>query len=361
MDSALEIKLIECLDALESGEALEQILARYPQDAAALRPALETALALPRLQIEPSLAAKSASRDAFLSHANAMRKARPVRQSGTLTQMLRGLATLALVLIIGGAALVSLSSPALPGDALYGVKRAVEELRLSLAADRATLAEQLEQTRRDEVATLIAAGRMQEVEFSGIIESMQGDVWQVSALTVLLNSSTQLEGDPQIGRRAHVRGLTGANRIDARTIRVEGGDQPVPTTTPSPTPLPSNTPAPTLTITMTPSASAMPSLTPTPSPSSTFTPVITIAASSTPTGAPPTPGPPSATPADNGNENENGNENGNGNGNDNENEGGNENSNDNDNENGNDNSNDDDNDNSSGPGNGNDNDNDNGN
>lgn len=328
MDSALEIKLIDCLDALESGEALDQILARYPQDAAALRPALETALALPRLQVEPSLAARAASRDAFLSQADALREAQPARRPRALLRILRTFATLALVLIIGGTALITLSTPALPGDALYGVKRTIEEIRLSLAADRTIVAEQLEQTRRDEVATLIDAGRIQEVEFSGIIESMQGDVWQISSLTVLLNSNTQIDGDAQLGRSAFVRGLTGANRIDARTIRIEGDDRPFPTTTttPSPTPSPSNTPAPTSTITTTPSASVTP--TSTPSPTQTPTPINTNTPTATSSSEPPAQNPPTATPGDNGNEN--GDDNGNSNDNDNDNK----NENDNDNHNG---------------------------
>ena len=58
MDAQLEVKLIECLDALAQGESVEQILARYPQDAAQLRPLLQTAAGLPALRMEPSEAVK---------------------------------------------------------------------------------------------------------------------------------------------------------------------------------------------------------------------------------------------------------------------------------------------------------------
>jgi hypothetical protein len=60
----LEIKLMDCLNALEEGGALEEILARYPQDAAALRPHLR-----PRwpslVRWSPTPAARSRSKRPF--------------------------------------------------------------------------------------------------------------------------------------------------------------------------------------------------------------------------------------------------------------------------------------------------------
>ena len=72
MEAELEIKLIDCLSALERGEALEQVLSRYPDDAARLRPMLQVAAALPASRIEPSQAARLASREAFLARAAAL-------------------------------------------------------------------------------------------------------------------------------------------------------------------------------------------------------------------------------------------------------------------------------------------------
>jgi hypothetical protein len=66
------------------------------------------------------------------------------------------------VLLLGAGGAVAASSNALPGDALYGVKRAVERISLAMHRDpvgRAALHLQLAKTRLDEIQALIDAGR----------------------------------------------------------------------------------------------------------------------------------------------------------------------------------------------------------
>ena len=253
MDIDFETKLIECLDALDHHEPIEQILARYPEDAVRLRPMLVTAAALPTLRMEPSEAVKTKARTNFLSQAQALRRV-PPRRIGLVSRVLTSLAAVALVCIVLGTGAVAASGSSLPGDPLYGLKRTVENVRLSLADTtvRVALATQFERTRIDETEALVEEGRSAEVEFAGTIKSMQSDTWLIDKVTVQVNPTTRIEGEPAIGRRAQVEGLTSPKGLQATSIKIEAGNDPTPESTPKPTatieptstPHPSNTPAP---------------------------------------------------------------------------------------------------------------------
>ena len=277
MEAELEIKLIDCLSALERGEALAEVLSRYPDDAARLRPMLQVAAALPASRIEPSQAARLASREAFLARAAALRgDARPrlgwlawlAARPRAVPRAMTSLAVVAIAFVVFSAGIMSVSASALPGDPLYGVKRAVENLRLSLATDTAhgTLSAQFGQERLDEVAALLDAGREAEVEFEGAIESIQPEAWLVAGLVVRVNSATRIAGDPQVGLRAGVQGRTLDGMLIATSITVEPGEPPEPAPRPTPEPEPTSTPEPETTPTPTRTATQTtgPTVTPTP-------------------------------------------------------------------------------------------------
>jgi hypothetical protein len=271
MDAALEAKLIESLSALEAGESIEDILSRYPEHAARLRPLLETAAALPALRMEPSLEAKSRSREAFLALAAALQGSARPRRARFFSRPLMTFASLALALIIVAGGALAASASALPGDPLYGVKRAVENARLSLASSlsgRGALAAQFEQERISEIAALLDAGREAEVEFTGIIESIQPDAWLVAGLVVRTNEGTRIDGSPQVGLRAQVQGRTLDGMLIATAIVVEPGAGPTPEPEPRPTatPKPEVTPSPTGTPTRTLAPTRTPTPTGTPTP-----------------------------------------------------------------------------------------------
>jgi uncharacterized membrane protein YgcG len=316
MDEQFEVKLIECLDALASGMPLDRILSHYPEDEVLLRPLLETAATLPALRIEPSRTAEAASRRKFLSQAHALSEASPRRAWRLPPRLVASLAALALVVILFGR-VVTTSAAALPGDTLYPVKRTVEEVRLVLAPDKADLAKQFEQERRDEVAALLSAGRAAEIAFSGPIDSVQTDRWVIHRLTVGIDRRTQVSGVPSIGRYAHVQGWTADGSLVATSIVVDSDGAPAApfTATPEPTqPRPSATPTRTPQPTIAPHApSPEPRIVP------SATPRLIPTRKPAPTSAPGPAAPPTPTRADDngddhggqdGGENQNGDDNG---------------------------------------------------
>ncbi|MFN8595417.1 MAG: DUF5666 domain-containing protein [Anaerolineae bacterium] len=256
MNAELEVKLIECLSALDAGESLDQALARFPGDAAELRPMLAVATALPTFRQQPSEAQKLASREKFLSQAAALRKAAAPRRTflfGAAHRLASTLAALALIFVVLSGGAVAASGSALPGDPLYGLKRAVEDVRLALTLNstaRTDLQNTLEQTRVREANALLDAGRETEVAFRGPIESIQPNSWIVAGLVVRVTAETQIVGQPQLDRVAQVRGVTGVDGLSARSIIIEGGDDQTPVSTPSSIP---SAPIVTLSPTATPS------------------------------------------------------------------------------------------------------------
>jgi hypothetical protein len=249
MDTRLEAKLIEGLSALDEGESIEQVLARYPDDAARLRPYLAAAKQLPAMRMQPSEAQKLKSREVFLNQAAALRQSKR-RTIGFLPRFAASLAALAVVIGVVSVGAVSASSSARPGDPLYGLKRTVENARLALSPDdsaRGALAAQFEQTRVDEVKSLVDDKRAEMVDFSGSIEALQPNAWIVANVAISVNSSTRITGTPLLGAHAHVQGETEDTGVVANEIEVDfsGTPQPTPSVDYTPTPASEDTPRPT--------------------------------------------------------------------------------------------------------------------
>src|SRR3990172_9050420 len=92
---------------------------------------------------------------------------------------------------------------------------------------------------------------------------------------VAIDGRMGVEGDPQIGRRAQVRGRTRNGLLVAASIVVEAGAEPAPEPTVEPTPEPSATPAPQNTPTPTPALRVTHIPAPSPSPVATRHPTAT--------------------------------------------------------------------------------------
>lgn len=279
MNTEFEKILIDSLDALDRGDSIAAVLSRYPGQEETLRPFLETAALFADLNLQPSLAAQSRSKQAFLGQANALRP----RPTGVVwwRRWQRALVpafALLVIFLLFSAALLPLSANAMPGDALYSVKRLAENGRLAAtgSADRKLeLIERYKETRRLEIQQILAANQdIEGLVFEGIIETMDETNWQVSGLTVQIAATTQIVGKPQMGLLAIVNGRTRQGAFIAQSILIPGEGMtlflPTPTQTPSATS--THTAVPSATLTPTPTQTLEPTATHTPSPTVTHTP-----------------------------------------------------------------------------------------
>ena len=303
MESSVEEAIIAALDALEAGDNVDDIVARYPDHEAELRPILSTAASLASVRIAHSLKAQAASQQRMLEYAASSGAA--VSRGPSVLLLLRRLslamASLVIVLALLGMSVLYAASESVPGDRLYDAKRLMEDTRLSLTgstAAREALQQRYEEERIREIETLLRMERSEEVEFAGFIEAIDGDVWTVSGLEVLIVSATSIEGaeSPVVGQLVEVSGVAVNGSVSAKAVMIRGTGgllvptpRPVLSVTPTYEPTPPGTPTPTPTDT--------PTATPTPTVGETGSGEL---ATSTPT--------PTTTPTPESNENSNANE-----------------------------------------------------
>jgi hypothetical protein len=153
--------LARCLKAIESGDAtIESCVAQYPNFSGLgdLLGASRVVQKFPQATLRES--AKADIRERMLAKQRAMQvQARPIRRSASISWWRRVAVPVAAALVIlfgGSTALVRASGAAVPGDGLYGLKRAVEQIELSFADNqaRSELLYRDAQTRLAEVSTL---------------------------------------------------------------------------------------------------------------------------------------------------------------------------------------------------------------
>ena len=141
------------------------------------------------------------------------------------------LATFAILAVIISGTL-QVAAGALPGDALYPVKRTAEQVRLNLtidAAARARYKQELAQERREEVREVVALERETTVAFEGKVESVQDGIWMVNDLEVKINKTWQRK-EPPVGGTVRIEADTKDGQIVARRVEMAP-----PETKPSPT------------------------------------------------------------------------------------------------------------------------------
>lgn len=119
----------------------------------------------------------------------------------TSTRIRQAVATMALVSVVGGAGAAAASTRALPGDALYGLKRQVEAVQLALAfTDLARGRELLDQAgaRLGEAERLAASGRRDEPATRAEIEAVLRDWASATAAGAeALTTSYRDTGSPE--------------------------------------------------------------------------------------------------------------------------------------------------------------------
>ncbi len=227
-----ETLLIQALDELEAGRRPEEILARYPEHAEALAPALRMAAALRDRQIVPAPSLRSAARRDFLEQAAEIlpaqdalassQRSRPSWPWNRLGAWSTGLAATVLVFLLLGTSTVFAASRALPGEPLYPIKRSLERARLSAAPTeglRQAAIDAMTRARIDEVERLLAEpGREAEVYFSGPVEDFGEERWRVGGIELSMRPATLVVGTAEIGEWVHVRGVVREGRLLADAI-----------------------------------------------------------------------------------------------------------------------------------------------
>ncbi|MCL7452090.1 MAG: hypothetical protein M8467_03470 [Anaerolineae bacterium] len=257
MRDEVEAALDQCLKWMRAGMPVEACLARYPEYAKDLRPLLEMVPQIGRVLTPPASRAARAegqkrmlatlerrrqARDRlgpvlytvrrvlitlFRAPAAAGLRARPVWQSALLS--------LVLLVVTGSGLALAASSYSLPGEALYPMKLARQELQVALTFDKtsqASLERRFEVQRREEVGLALAAANRGEVHFGGTLEDVQAGIWNISGLMIQLDERTSVVAEPDLGAHVRVRGrLPGDGSLRAIEIEVlgrEGDDLPVP-------------------------------------------------------------------------------------------------------------------------------------
>ncbi|MBE7473394.1 MAG: hypothetical protein HS114_30060 [Anaerolineales bacterium] len=296
-------KLEDALALLAAGIPVDDILAEAGADAEWLRPLLALATEVGELQAAVPLPSPEASLQRMLAYGRELAvtttPATPVQQNGLTTlvaflsrswlpRLAAGLASAFLLVLLLGGMVTVLAQRSLPGQPLYGLKRAVENARLNLTFNpesRAQLLETYNQQRQTEAKLLLQQNEVATVSFWGVVQAVSETSLTLADFTVQLTPQTRLNGTLAAGARVEVEALTQPpDHLTALTITVIELAPPTPTPLPSPTSTPSPTPTASPTATATPTRSLssdtdiliLPTFTPTatPTPTPTHTPTL---------------------------------------------------------------------------------------
>jgi hypothetical protein len=161
--------LDECLERLlAKGETLEQCLQSYPEQAAELKPLLETALATKRASaIEPRSEFRATARYQFHSALQAIGPKRPF--FGWLPRWATVVAIVLALLLAGGGGTVAAAAGSMPDEPLYPVKIASEQVRLALTPSplgKAELYANLADKRVAEIIYVANKGDARQIELT---------------------------------------------------------------------------------------------------------------------------------------------------------------------------------------------------
>jgi len=161
--------LDECLERLLRGETIEQCLQSYPEQAVELEPLLRTALAAKKAAtIQPRAEFRERARYQFHSALQEMESKRGFRFFAWQSRWATAVAVILVLLLLGGST-VAAAGNSMPDGALYPVKLATEQVRLTLttsALSKAELYTRLADKRVAEIAYMASKGDPQRVELA---------------------------------------------------------------------------------------------------------------------------------------------------------------------------------------------------
>lgn len=192
----------DSLIRLGYGQSVDDCLRAHPEHAEQLKPLLNDVLGiagrLVRSTPEP--------------------EAEPVRQAGGYRWLL--LMIPLLLLLVGCGLTLFLAQDSLPGEPLYGIKRAGEQILLDVLPDRNTIAEDFVERRSQEVAALIDASREAELPLRGEISTAGAERVEINGLSVIVGPQTAVNGPYVTGDEVEMQvQVTTAGQLVALSIR----------------------------------------------------------------------------------------------------------------------------------------------
>lgn len=320
--------LDQAIARIAAGESIETILADYPFQQHELAPLLYAAWELSSLRAVPPPLEPEAGLEVFLATARASRceAVNQRRHRRWLAERLAGLEELwwhprvrltvgaltALILLFAlMGSTVALAADSLPGDWLYPIKLANEEIRLSLTFDPAARAEYhlvRVQTRVQEIQRLVQAdrpvddktlGRVNRSLEASLLAAASTDPTKITPLLATIEKTaaeqTSLVATVEVASTnthnhqllaqvrtnlSQARKLASVGQADLHAFRLSAKLGLLQIGGSSPTPL--ETGLPTATVTSTPTSNA-PTATPTPTATASATPTVTARSSATAT------------------------------------------------------------------------------
>jgi hypothetical protein len=193
--------LDECIDRVLQGESVEECLRRYPQQAAELEPLLRVALATRRTSsvVEPRTEFKDRTRYEVQSRLAAKELRATSKKAPTVIWIPRWAAVtacLVLVLVLAGTGTVAAASGSVPGDTLYSVKTATEQIQWKLTFSqkaKARLQARFAERRVWEIAQLAKKGRTEKL--GSLASRFEAHLAKVEQLAVQIRSTDSEDGE----------------------------------------------------------------------------------------------------------------------------------------------------------------------
>ena len=169
-DKDFNIILDKCLERLFRGETVKQCLQSYPERAAELEPLLHTAAAVKKATaVRPNPVFRARAREQFHSALLDMQAKKGFHLFGLRSWGTAVAALVLAVVLLGGGGTVAAAGNSMPGEPLYQVKLAKEQIQLALTFSdmgKAELYNSLADIRVGEMVHVAAKGDSQQVELT---------------------------------------------------------------------------------------------------------------------------------------------------------------------------------------------------
>ena len=165
-ENSIEQVLDSCLEEIIcSGCKIEECLAKYPEHASELEPLLKIASASHKaVNISPNESFKAKARYEFNAAVADMAQNRTKRWFTFAPVWAQAAVGVLFAIMISGGALVAASGNSLPGQALYGVKLAAEQVRMGFTFSESAKSELSADLANRRVAEIVTLAEMEKPE-----------------------------------------------------------------------------------------------------------------------------------------------------------------------------------------------------